>query len=206
MFSSKFNESYYKLVDGVPLMKNTTDDPIALEHINKKYISSQPTNDKNTRESTNKNYESGAAKKNSMKNVFEENLFKIEDERFEIDINIEKFKAVMRWLSMSLDPSTDDKKAALIFDKIKKFQVIELIYGNKTDELMAGIESHRMNIVPIVMKRVQEKLDVLRETKQKYETENWTQGLDTNFHRSLDQKSFSIRYYDRKMIVTKSKG
>lgn len=204
MFSGTFNESYHKIVDGMPNMKNTTEDQISIDNINTQYISSQPINDKSTKENTNKNYESGVVKKNSMKNNFEENLFKIEDERFEIDIYIERFKAVMRWLSQAIEPSTTDERAKFLIDKVKKFQIIDLIYGNKTDELLGGMENHRSNVIPIVLKRIQEKLDVLKDSKARFETENWTQGLETNFHRSLDQKSFSIKFYDRKVVISKS--
>lgn len=205
MFSATFNESYHKIVSGMPSMRNSTDDQIALENINTQYISSQPVNDKTAKENTNKNYESGVVKKNSMKNNFEENLFKIEDERFEIDIYIERFKAVTRWLAQAVDPATSEDKARSLIEKVKKFQIIDLIYGNKTEELLAGMENHRANVIPIVLKRVQEKLDVLRESKAKFEVENWTQGLETNFHRSLDQKSFSIKFYDRKVVISKSR-
>jgi paired amphipathic helix protein Sin3a len=205
MFSLKFNESYHKLLDAVPQVRNSTDDPIALEHCNTAFISGCIGADKTVKENSNKNYESGVLKKNSMKNVFEENLFKLEDERFEIDIHIERFKAAIRWLNEANSLAADDKTVYSLLDKLKKFQLIELIYGNKSDELFAGMVSHRANVVPVVLKRIEEKLEVLKECKARYEVENWTQGYEANFHRSLDQKSFSIKYYDRKMVVSKSR-
>ena len=81
---------------------------------------------------------------------------------------------------------------------------MELIYLNKSEELFAGMISHKANVVPVVLKRVEEKLEVLKECKARYEIENWTQGYEANFHRSLDQKSLSIKFFDRKMVLSKS--
>lgn len=193
------------MIDAVPHVKNTTEDPIAIENLNTKYVSGCIGSDKTVKENSTKNYESGVLKKNSMKNVFEENLFKLEDERFEIDITIERFKAAIRWLHEANNPATDERKANLLLEKLKRFPVTELIYGPKNEELFSGMLIHKANIIPVVLKRVEEKLEFLKEIKSKYESDTWTQGYEANFHRSLDQKSFSIKYYDRKMVISKSR-
>ena len=139
-----------------------------------------------------------------MKNFYEETLFRIEDERFEIDINIERFKAVIRWFERLEDPAISASNFALYCDKIKKFQVVELIYGTKTEEIFKGIENHKSTVIPIVKKRIEEKLEVIKDSKYKYENENWSQNLDACFHRSLDQNSVSIKFYDKKILINKS--
>jgi histone deacetylase complex regulatory component SIN3 len=205
MFEGKCNESYHKFIPSVPLMKNSTDDPIAIENCNKYYFSSQPVGDKNIKENNVKNYESGVAKKNTMKNVYEETLFKIEDERFEVDVSIERYRFVLKWLEKLIDPATPEDQCSFFIEKIRKFQVIEQIYGQKTEDIIKGLESHKTSIAPIVIARFQEKLDMFKEIKAKYERENWVQSLDACFHRSLDQKSFSIKYYDKKLVLNKSR-
>lgn len=206
MFNSKFNESYHKIIESVPHVKNSTDDPIAIENLNTTYISGCVGSDKTVKENSTKNYESGVLKKNSMKNVFEENLFKLEDERFEIDIHIERFKASIRWLTEANHPNTDEKTTIKLLDKLKRFSILELIYGNKSEELSNGMLMHKANVIPVVLKRIEEKLEMLKECKVRFEFDNWTQGYEANFHRSLDQKSFSIKYYDRKMVISKSRS
>ena len=205
MFSNKVNESYHRFLESVPMIKNSTDDLIAKAECNNHYFSSQPASDKSAKENNSKNYESGVAKKNSMKNVYEETLFKIEDERFEIDVNIERFRATIQWLEKLMQLGLTEDKATYLIEKIKKFQVVELIYGVKNDEMLKGIEQHRTNVIPIVIGRIKEKLDVIREAKDKYEKDTWVQSLDACFHRSLDQKSFSIKYYDKKLVLNKSR-
>src|SRR3990167_4482577 len=210
MCSSSFNESYHKFIDGVPIMKNTTSDEIAVDNINIKYFSALPPSDKPNKENQAKNYEYGVLKKSSMKNTYEETLFKIEDERFEIDIHIHRFRATIKWLEMlqRLDAKEPAKQTAQfrLVEKIRKMQIIELIYGNKAEEVLKGLEKDAQLslIIPQVLKRLQEKLDVIIETKGKYEKENWVQNLDACFHRSLDEKSFSIKHYDRKTFLNKS--
>lgn len=205
MFHPRVNESYHKLNDNVPIIKNTTDDQIAIDNINVCYFSTQPMMDKTVKESNSRYYEAGVSKKNVIKNLFEEALFKIEDERFEIDVNIERFKAVIGWLEIVNNPKTSETTVNHYIDKIKKFQVIELIYGSKLDEIIKGIELHRATVVPLVIRRIQEKLEVIQESKQKYENDSWNQISETNFHRSLDCKSCFIKQADKKVLLNKSK-
>ena len=187
------------------MIKNTTDDKIALENINIRYFSSQPPcSDKPAKENTAKNYEAGVLKKSQMKNPFEDTLFRIEDERFEIDINIERFRAMIKWLDRLEEPNVQPARAAFLIDKIKKFQVVELIYGPKQEEMIKGIEAYGGPVIQVLKKRVQEKLEVLQDSKQKYEGENWSPSLEASFHRSLDQNSVSIKYFDKKVLVNKS--
>lgn len=193
-------------MEEIPVIKNTTEDQIALANINIRYFSSQPPcSDKPAKENTAKNYEAGVLKKSQMKNPFEDTLFRIEDERFEIDINIERFKAIIKWLEKLEEPNLPPAKAAFLIDKIKKFQVVELIYGAKQEEIIKGFEAHGGIVIPILKKRIQEKLEVLRESKHKYEGENWSPSLEASFHRSLDQNSVSIKYFDKKVLVNKSR-
>lgn len=145
-------------------------------------------------------------KKSQMKNPFEDTLFRIEDERFEIDINIERFKAIIKWLERLEEPNIQPARAAFLIDKIKKFHVIELIYGPKQEEMIKGIEYYGGQVIQVLKKRVHEKLEVLRDAKQKYEGENWSPSLEASFHRSLDQNSVSIKYFDKKVLVNKSRS
>ena len=41
-----------------------------------------------------------------MKNTYEENLFKAEDERFEFDKTIQQFKQCISWLEKIIEPNT----------------------------------------------------------------------------------------------------
>ena len=51
-------------------------------------------------------YEEGIL--NTKKNIYEEALFKAEDERFEFDRHILLFRMVNRWLEELGDPNTPD--------------------------------------------------------------------------------------------------
>lgn len=143
-------------------------------------------------------------KKNYIKNTYEDQLFKIEDERFEIDVSIERFKAVRKWLEKMADPQTSDQVAITLLEKIKKFPVIEIIYGTRSSEMFNGLKVWRRETASKIMERINEKLEVIKDTKSEFERGNWAQVADTCFHRSLDRKSFSIKYYDRKMALNKS--
>jgi paired amphipathic helix protein Sin3a len=159
--------------------------------------------DRTVKENSAKNYESGSIKKSSMKNTFEETLFKVEDERFELDISVERFKAAIKWLNLILANQNVEDKVKHYVDKIKKFNVVEIIYGLKNDEILRGIETHSESVIPVVLKRIQEKLEVLKDSKARYESDQWAQSLEASFHRSLDLKSCSIKHYDKKVVLNK---
>lgn len=201
-FNASFNESYKRLPSNYPIVKNCTDDEIALEHINLYYISETPGNEKNT---LRKPYEEGVLKKHFLKNTFEENLFKAEDERFEFDVNIHQFRMAIKWLERLNDDSTTPEMAEILIEKLKKYNVIAIIYdGHKKDEVFANLEKYPKISVPILVKRLREKLAMIEECKADYDKNQWKEMIDKNFHRSLDHRSFSLKANERRFVIGKN--
>jgi histone deacetylase complex regulatory component SIN3 len=146
-FGPNFNQSYKKLPSSYPFFRNSTWDKIARENINVKYVSCPLGADKNTAK---KPYDEGVVKKIFLKNTFEEMLFHIEDERFELDVNIAKFRMVIKWLEMLSDPSISEEREDFLFDKILKFDVLQKIYTSKTEEYFTAVKEHKDIVLPKV--------------------------------------------------------
>ena len=102
--NGNWNESYKQYPTNFPVIKNYTTDQISIDNINVKYFSEMPTT--NTNEKKKYHVEEGVLRKNYLKNTFEENMFKAEDERFEFDVNIQQFKFIIKLLEKLTDPNT----------------------------------------------------------------------------------------------------
>ena len=74
--------------------------------------------------SSKKPYEEGVLKKHFMKNTYEENLFKAEDERFEFDITIQQFRMTIKWLEQVLELGIESEIGERLMNKVKKYSVV----------------------------------------------------------------------------------
>lgn len=70
------------------------------------------------------------------KNIYEESLFKCEDERFEFDININIYKrGIMLLEKISKEEATEEEKKR-DFDKLLKLKILQGLYGSKLAEFV----------------------------------------------------------------------
>lgn len=98
---------------------------------------------------------------NMRKNVYEEALFKCEDERFEFDININLYKKCRSLLETLLNEE-NDVKIERILENILKLKVLQNLYGNKLQELLDLVgkkESHKKAIEALI-DRVEKKVNL----------------------------------------------
>ena len=201
-FGANFNQSYKKIPSHFPFIRNSTTDKIALENINTEYTGCMFGADKTTAK---RPYDEGVLKKNFIKNSFEEAMFHIEDERYEIDVNIARFRMVIKWLEKLSQPDLTEKQAELYYHKILKFDVLQKIYQSKAEEYFTAVRDYREEVLPKVMARVKKALELIIECKKKYEEDKWDENISKNFYRSLDPKSFSIKFFEKRTLVNKSK-
>jgi histone deacetylase complex regulatory component SIN3 len=115
-----------------------------LENINIHYVSTQYSLDKLLLK---KPYED-TIKKDFQKAPFEEELFKAEDERFEMDTYIHRFRHVLKWLEQLSDKNISEEKSEFLIEKILKFDVLQKIYEKKTDEYIAAVRKDKEGMLP----------------------------------------------------------
>eukprot|EP00501_MAST-03F_sp_TOSAG23-6_P000098 GSMAST32.ASY1.ANO1.100.1 assembled CDS len=147
--------------------------------------------------------------KNSRKNVYEEALFRCEDERYEIDMVIEANLATIRLLEpLALDiQEMREKDKANSGENRRTLSVTHLkaiarIYADHGHEILELLRKNPAGAIPIVLKRLKQK-DVEWKRVRKELENGWREVLKKNYAKSLDHRSFYFRQQDKKQVTTK---
>jgi paired amphipathic helix protein Sin3a len=142
----------------------------------------------------------------SKKNVFEEAIFRCEDERFELDIIIEANLATIRCLDMvvkSLEEMSEQEQRAFKFpimtlggnsEFIHRAAVTRL-YGDRAPDVFAAMDRDPLNAIPLVLKRLKQKNVEWRMTQRQW-NQIWRELHEKNYLRSLDYQGPSFKRTD----------
>jgi paired amphipathic helix protein Sin3a len=149
----------------------------------------------------------------SKKNQYEELIFRIEDERFELDVVLESNLSTIRILE-----SLQTKLGQMTPDELSKFRLnnslggnseiihikaIQRIYGDKAKEFIDGLKRNPSVAVPLVLKRLRAKDEEWREAKKNLEKQ-WREQIERNYLKSLDHCAGPFKQNDPKHLKTKS--
>ena len=158
------------------------------------------------------------------KNQYEEALFRTEDERFEIDMIMDSNLCTIRVLEPIVEEIELLKQAEVLtsinpvdgggdnkgaggqrfqyrLDR-KTFRVMHLnsitrIYGDLGQEMLDLMFKNPAKTVPIVLKRLRQKDSEFR-ASHKNLNKRWKEIVATNYHKSLDHKSFYFKQNEKK--------
>jgi len=148
--------------------------------------------------------------KQQRKNQYEENLFRCEDDRYELDMVIETNASTI----MRLEPiaatisklSSDDKKrhalAAGALGPVH-FRAIERIYGDHGVEVVEQVRLNPAVAIPVVLQRLKQKDEHWRRARQEM-NKIWREVCDKNYLKSLDHRSFIFKQADKKEWSSKA--
>ena len=141
------------------------------------------------------------------RNVYEEAMFRIEDERFEVDMAIERNAHAMRQIEPIADEvvilregeESDGQPIGRLRYQLKnrtlnsiQINAIGRIYGDKGDEVIEHLSRNPLGVLPIVYARLRQKDAEWR--KQKNELmEKWRQGYEANYEGSMDYLCYFSR-------------
>ena len=149
----------------------------------------------------------------SKKNAHEELLFRIEDERFELDLVLETNTSTIRVLenvlarlgAMSSEDAARFKLSSMLGGTSECIHVraIQRIYGEKAREFIDGLKSSPAVCVPLVLKRLRAKEEEWREAKKNLE-KTWREQIDKNYLKSLDYCATSFKQNDQKHLKIRS--
>ena len=99
----------------------------------------------------------------SKKSVFEEHMYKIEDERFELDIIMEVNLSAIRALEsvqLHMNSLSNEQLHHFQLDDqlggqsaVTQKQAVQRIYGDRANEIIDGLKRNPRVAVPIVLKR-----------------------------------------------------
>lgn len=134
------------------------------------------------------------------KNAYEEAMFRIEDERFEVDMAIERNALAMRQIEPIAEEVTrlreteekDGQPIGRLQYKLNprtlnsiQINAIGRIYGDNGDEVIEHLNRNPLAVLPIVYQRLRQKDSEWR--KQKSELlSKWKAGCEANYEGSLD--------------------
>eukprot|EP00210_Caulerpa_lentillifera_P005549 g5308.t1 len=148
--------------------------------------------------------------KQFRKNQYEEALFRAEDERYDLELAIDRTRSTIDALlpiQEHIDSLTQDERATYTLPPmtLRSFHVrtIEKIYSEKGRTVCELLRKNPVVSVPVVLCRLQQKNEewagVLRTMNG-----HWQGVADTNFHKSLDHRSFYFKQQDKKTLAPKT--
>jgi len=143
--------------------------------------------------------------KATRKNIYEENLFKCEDERFELDMLIENNSAAIRVLEplsdqvAALGSSEQALKRVRLPDTIDILHIraIARVYGEQGYEMVELLNKAPTLAVPIILARLRQKDVEWRKIRNEMKA-TWRKVNEQNYQRSLDHRSFYFKQEDKK--------
>ena len=141
--------------------------------------------------------------KATRKNVYEEQLFKVEDERFELDMIIENNAAVIRVLEPlveSVQNMSGEQARQLQLNEnldILHLRSISRIYGDNGYEMVELLKSCPALAAKVILERLHQKDEEWRRVRQEMKNV-WRKISEHNYQRSLDHRSFYFKQEDKK--------
>ncbi|KAI7870014.1 hypothetical protein BDF14DRAFT_1950982 [Spinellus fusiger] len=150
----------------------------------------------------------------SKKNQYEEALHRVEEERYDYDLNIEANHNVIALLEpivIQLEAMSVDERANFRLEPGLGGQsvsiytrVIKKVYEKeRADEIIEMLYNNPVQVAPILLKRLKKKNEEW--IKAQYEWNGIWRELDSkNFYRALDYQGAAFKGNDRKAIVVKS--
>ena len=150
------------------------------------------------------------------RNIYEEVLFRVEDEMYEVDMAIERNESALCKLEPIAEEATrlrelEEKDGQPIgrlqyklnFRSLKSIHIgaIARIYGDSGDEVIQHLVRNPLVVVPIVCKRLQEKDAEWRKVKAELAKE-WKRALSENAKGSIDVKCLLYKSEIEKCFTT----
>ena len=143
----------------------------------------------------------------ARRNMYEEALFKIEDERYEVDMAIERNSSAMRQVEPMADEATllreqeekDGQPIGRLRYKLRPRSLssnhigaIARLYGESGDEVVHHLARNPISVLPIVLRRLRDKDQEWRKARAEM-TKVWRAGNEANHSGSVDVLCFFHR-------------
>ncbi|KAK9837425.1 hypothetical protein WJX81_001540 [Elliptochloris bilobata] len=193
--------SYVKLPSTYPVLRCTGRDRLCNEQLNDVWVSVT---------SGSEDY----SFKHMRKNQYEENLFRCEDDHYELDMAIETNASAIRAMQPLCDQALEleaDEKVNWRLPPGKlspiHFRAVQRIYGAAHGEQGAQVvdllKKNPAVAVPVVLARLKQKDEEWRKVKQMM-YKLWAKVYEANYHKSLDHRSFYFKQTDKKSLGAKA--
>lgn len=137
-------------------------------------------------------------------NAYEEELFRVEDERYEVDLAIERNAQAMRQIepfaeevqALREQEEKDGQPIGRLQYQLNRFAMdtihlnaIGRLYGDKGDEVLQHLLQNPLIVLPIVYQRLKQKDNEWRVVKQEL-TERWNAADEANYEGARDVRCY----------------
>ncbi|TKR92907.1 hypothetical protein L596_007473 [Steinernema carpocapsae] len=149
----------------------------------------------------------------SKKTVYEECIYRTEEERFELDIVMEVNKSAIKLLTYienEMKTMKPDELAKLRYDD--KFlgkssslmrRALKRLYGEHANKILDGLMYSPSVAIPRVLLRMKDKHREWMRNQKQYNV-IWREQTEKNYMKSLDHQASSLKSSDLKMLKSKS--
>jgi paired amphipathic helix protein Sin3a len=145
------------------------------------------------------------------KNIYEDALFKCEDERFEFDMRIEGARytlEMLKKLELQLNDLTPEQASTYSIDPAylvpMRMQPVAFIYGEHANQILNLLKTKPVTTIPVVIKRLTQKIDIWVTVAKPDDSKAWDEIVEKNFGKSLDHRSFYFKQNEKRLTNTKS--
>lgn len=137
------------------------------------------------------------------RNIYEENLFRIEDERFEIDLMSLRIELMIVSLEKILLTNFEEIGISQLEISSGIIQsILEMVYKESYSEILEGILSKPKQTIPIVLSRLYKINEKIK--REKVEKEKiWEEATKLNYYRALDNIYHDFKSTDKKNLMFK---
>mmetsp|Transcript_2091 Transcript_2091/g.7479 ORF Transcript_2091/g.7479 Transcript_2091/m.7479 type:complete len:1018 (-) Transcript_2091:188-3241(-) len=147
--------------------------------------------------------------KNMRKNQYEENLFRCEDDRFELDMMIETNESAVRAMTKlndHLNTLTPEQKANFKYSNVQMNSIhkrcVERIYGDHGSDILDLLAKNPAVAVPVILTRLKQKTEEWRQVQVEM-NKVWKDVYEKNYVKSLDHRSFYFKQLDKRVLSSK---
>ncbi|OAG32697.1 hypothetical protein NEIG_02162 [Nematocida sp. ERTm5] len=147
----------------------------------------------------------------AKKNSHEEALFRIEDERYECDVLLERVSSfilkLMEHEAIVIEDANISKEhnkcpiPPLKLSALDK-DLISSVYGSSCDDIILGIIAHPIRAIPVILKQLRS-IEAQWIKSRTASMEVWRAAVDKNYIKALDAKGYKTRSSERKTTLLK---
>ncbi|PIA17057.1 hypothetical protein COEREDRAFT_41417 [Coemansia reversa NRRL 1564] len=147
------------------------------------------------------------------KNQFEEAMFRSEEDRHEMDIEIDTNLSVIRQLTpfaQQIEQMGADRQTQVVLpenflgmsEALPRRALRKVYDSNRALEIIKAMHTHPVVAIPIVLKRLKQKDEEWRRQRREY-AKIWRESDSKNYYRALDHQGLTFKSVDRKNISPK---
>jgi paired amphipathic helix protein Sin3a len=145
--------------------------------------------------------------KTGRKNLFEEEMFCCEDQRYELDLaislNISAIRALQNIQTRLADCNQSEKPRLADNElSIMHIRAIEKLYGDRSTEIIEGLYSNPLTAVPIVLNRLHQKSNEWKKCRSAFEA-MWREVGLRNHVRAQDHQGTYFKQAEKRLLNPK---